>query len=146
MCAEPVSQCEPVAASAVTKRLAVRKRRNRGPLRVLPCERFQWPQRLTWKRPRSTGSLAFLRLQVDAIPPMWRTNCMRGKEIWGENPTPGDGVALLSARLGQELLDPVLQLDEISAWLLIAAHDLPVVGWAGMDVPDHAALVDEEAH
>ena len=56
---------------------------------------------------------------------------------------PKRDVALLPARLGQWLLDHVVQLDEISAWLLIAAHYLPVVGWTGMDVPDHAALVDD---
>ena len=37
----------------------------------------------------------------------------------------------------------MVQLDEISAWLLTAAHYLPVVSWTGMDVPDHAALVDD---
>ncbi len=37
----------------------------------------------------------------------------------------------------------MLQLDEISAWLLIAAPYLPVVGWTGLDVPDQAALVDD---
>ncbi len=49
-------------------------------------------------------------------------------------------------RLGEQLLDHLLQLGEVPAGPLVAGDYLPVVGRTRVDVPDQAAPIDQEAH
>ena len=55
-------------------------------------------------------------------------------------------VPVLLVGLGEQLLDHLLQLGEGPAGPVVAGHDLPVVGRTRVDVPDHAALIDQKAH